>query len=197
MTEKEMKALLKKTLKPKRYTHTMNVIDSAEMLADLYGCDRQKAHLAALLHDCAKNFTPEKLLSIADEAGLEIDEITALEPQLLHGPVGAVVARDDFGVSDQDVLNAIQYHTTGCPDMTKLEKIIYLADFIEADRAYKGVEKLRECARQDLDDAMILAFSNTIRYIASISGLIHPRTIIARNDLILKRMKREQKGETN
>ncbi|MEG2417990.1 MAG: bis(5'-nucleosyl)-tetraphosphatase (symmetrical) YqeK, partial [Eubacterium sp.] len=167
MTEQQMRKKLKGELKPKRYEHTLNVVKSAELLAARYPCDLDQARLAALLHDCAKNYSGEKLLSVAASAHMEVDAITRMEPQLLHGPVGAVVAQRDYGITETAVLSAIHYHTTGRVGMSTLEKIIYLADFIEEDRNYPGVEKLRVCAMEDLDRAMILAFSNTIRYIAS------------------------------
>ena len=185
MTEKQMKKKLKGELKPKRYQHTLNVVKSAEHLATRYSCDLEQARLGALLHDCAKNYSGEKLLSVAASAHLDIDDITRIEPQLLHGPVGAVVAREAYGITEDAILDAIHYHTTGRVGMLTLEKIIYLADFIEEDRNYPGVEQLRACAMEDLVRAMILAFSNTIRYIASIGGLIHPSTVDARNSLIL------------
>ena len=198
MTIDEMKAQLQKNLKPKRYEHTLNVVDSAIKLCDRYPCDRDQAYLAALLHDCAKNYAPEKLLAAAQKYGLDVDEITRREPQLLHGPVGAAVAREEYGVEDEAVLSAIRYHTTGRAGMTRLEKIIYLADFIEPGRDYPGVDKLRELAFEDLDQAMIQALTNTIRYITNIRGLIHQETVIARNDLILKEMDaRKENNEGN
>ncbi|MDO4289379.1 MAG: nicotinate-nucleotide adenylyltransferase [Eubacterium sp.] len=188
MTIDEMKARLQKNLKPKRYEHTLNVADCALALCDRYPCDKEQAYLAALLHDCAKNYTPEALLAAAEKYNLDVDDVTQREPQLLHGPVGAAVARDEYGVTDEAVLGAIRYHTTGRAGMSRLEKIIYLADFIEPGRDYPGVDKLRELAFEDLDKAMIQALTNTIRYITNIRGLIHQETVIARNDLILREM---------
>ncbi len=124
-----------------------------------------------------------------------VDDITRSEPQLLHGPVGAVVAREEYHIDDENILNAISYHTTGREGMNTLEKIIYLADFIEEGRSYPGVDALRKCAKIDLDTAMVMAFSNTIRYIAGIGGLIHPRTVIARNFLVLQEMNNNSNKE--
>ncbi len=186
MNSDEMKARLKKNLKPKRYEHTLNVVNSAIALCERYPCDKNQAYYAALLHDCAKNYSPEALLQAADRFGLDVDEVTRREPQLLHGPVGAAVAKEEYGIEDEAILDAIRYHTTGRAGMTRLEKIIYLADFIEPGRDYPGVDDLRELAFEDLDKAMIQAFTNTIRYITNIRGLIHQDTIIARNDLVLK-----------
>lgn len=186
---KELQQQLQGQLKPKRYKHTLGVVDCAVEMAHQFGANEEKAQIAGLLHDCAKNYAGKDLLTIASSSHLPLDQITLKEPQLLHGPVGAIVAQNKYGIQDEEILNAIAYHTTGRRNMTLLDKIIYLADFIEPGRDYPGVEKLRKaCEKDDIDNACILAFSNTIRYIASISGLIHPRTIDARNALILKKI---------
>ncbi|MEG0075552.1 MAG: bis(5'-nucleosyl)-tetraphosphatase (symmetrical) YqeK [Eubacterium sp.] len=188
MKYNEIEKKLKKTLKPKRYTHTLNVIKSALELSEKYPCNCEKVRYAALLHDCAKNYSDQALIETANQYYLKVDEVTKREPQLLHGPVGAVVARQEYGIEDKEILSAIKYHTTGRENMTVLEKIIYLADFIEPGRKYPGVDALREIAFEDLDDAMIQALTNTIRYITNIKGLIHERTVSARNYLILEKM---------
>jgi predicted HD superfamily hydrolase involved in NAD metabolism len=187
---------LKQILKPSRFTHTLGVIKSAEQMAKRFNVDNEKARVAALLHDCAKNYTNRQMIAIAQAEELPLDEITLAEPQLLHGPVGAVVARQTYGIKDEAILSAIAYHTTGRENMQPLEKIIYLADFIEPGRRYPGVESLREaCQEDDLDGACLMAFTNTINYINAIGGLIHPRTINARNALILKKKYQPLKGE--
>lgn len=184
----QLKEQLHDHLKPKRYQHTLGVILSADELAMRFGADREKTALAALLHDCAKNYSDKDLLKIAKNSELELDEVTLREPQLLHGPVGAVVAEKEYGVHDREILDAITYHTTGRVNMTLMDKIIYLADFIEPNRDYPHVNDLRKsCKKDSIDDACILAFSNTIRYIVSIDGLIHSRTIDARNYLIIQK----------
>lgn len=188
----EIQKKLKKELKPNRFEHTLNVVASALKLADIYPCDSDKVRYAALLHDCAKNYSDTQLLETAEKYYLKVDEITKREPQLLHGPVGAVVARMEYGIEDKEILGAIKYHTTGRKNMSVLEKIIYLADFIEPGRNYPGVDQLRIMAFEDLDEAMIQAFTNTVRYISSIGGLIHERTVSARNYLILEKMDREK-----
>lgn len=187
---------LKKALKPKRYHHTLGVVECALEMAKKYNCNLEKVRYAAILHDCAKNYSDAKLLEVAKRSGLELDAVTIREPQLLHGPVGAVVAKEEYGVDDADILAAIAYHTTGRVNMTKLEKIIYLADFIEPSRDYPGVDTLRQMAFENLDDAMIQALTNTIRYITKIGGLIHERTVTTRNAMILKKWDRvESKGD--
>lgn len=188
MDYEEIKRCLQKALKPKRYTHTLGVVNCAVKMAKQYGCDIEKVRYAALLHDCAKNFSDTQLLETAKQHKLDLDAVTMREPQLLHGPVGAVVARTEYGIDDEEILNAIAYHTTGRQEMSAIEKIIYLADFIEPSRSYPGVDQLRIMAFDNLDEAMIQALTNTIRYITKIGGLIHERTVHTRNALILEKM---------
>ncbi|NTW72559.1 MAG: HD domain-containing protein, partial [Eubacteriaceae bacterium] len=130
---------------------------------------------------------------IARENDLVFDEITLYETQLMHGPVGRLVARKEFGIEDEEVLSAIEFHTTGKANMTLLEKIIYLSDFIEPTRNYKGVRKLRKLALTNLDQALAMAFDNTIRFVISIESVLHPRTIEARNYLLMN-TKEEKNG---
>ncbi|HEY5537255.1 MAG TPA: bis(5'-nucleosyl)-tetraphosphatase (symmetrical) YqeK [Acetobacterium sp.] len=193
MNKHKIDLKLKKALTKNRYEHTLNVVKVAESLALRYHANVDKASLAALLHDCAKNFSDAQLIEYAEAHELKIDPVTRLEPQLLHGPVGVLVAKNTYGVTDKQVLNAIQNHTTGRKNMSKLEKIIYLADFIESGRTYPGVDELRIAAFEDLDKAVILALTNTIRHVSLMNGLIHKRTIDARNDLIIKELKKIEK----
>jgi len=193
MNKLTMNLKLKKALTLDRYEHTINVIKVAERLALKYHANVDKASLAALLHDCAKDFSDNELIQYAESHGLKIDTVTRLEPQLLHGPVGALVAKNTYGVTDKRVLNAIQYHTTGRKNMSKLEKIIYLADFIEPGRTYLGVIELRKVAFENLDKAVLLVLTNTIRFVALTNSLIHKRTITARNYLIIKELKKNKK----
>ncbi|MGI6556491.1 MAG: bis(5'-nucleosyl)-tetraphosphatase (symmetrical) YqeK [Pseudoramibacter sp.] len=183
----QIKAELKKVLKPHRFNHTLGVVKSASKLAKQNAIDARQAELAALLHDCAKNFSNQEMLQIAKDEKIALDPIMILEPQLLHGPVGAVVAKKKYHVKDPEVLSAVACHTTGKSDMSTLDKIIYLADFIEPGRDYPGVEHLRQTSyEKDLDTACREAFDNTISYVMSIGGLIHPKTIEARNYMIIE-----------
>ncbi|WP_373482786.1 bis(5'-nucleosyl)-tetraphosphatase (symmetrical) YqeK [Acetobacterium sp.] len=177
---------LKKKLTPKRFRHTMNVVEAADQLARTFGCDPDQARLAALLHDCAKNLTDEQQLDYARQHQLKIDRVSQNDPQLLHGPVGAVLAKECYGVTDAAIQNAIDCHTTGGKNMSTLDKIIYLADYIEKDRSFPGVETIRQIAETDLDGATIMALTNCICHVAQCGALIHKRTIDARNDLIIK-----------
>ncbi|HZK57949.1 MAG TPA: bis(5'-nucleosyl)-tetraphosphatase (symmetrical) YqeK [Clostridia bacterium] len=176
---------LKQNMSPHRYRHTMGVVDSAVCLAKKYDVDAQTAYIAALLHDYAKDFSEEQTQVYISRNDLVVDEIMSNVYQLLHGKIAAHIAREQFNINDKDILNAIEHHTTGRKRMSKLEKIIYLADFIEPGRDYAGVEELRIVAEQDLDKAVLLALDNTIKYVISMGKLLHTNTIEARNTLLL------------
>ncbi|HAE61084.1 MAG TPA: ribosome silencing factor [Eubacteriaceae bacterium] len=186
-----LKAEVENMITDKRYKHSLGVVESAIKLAERYGCDLKKTMIAAILHDCAKSFSREQMMDVLQKNGLKIDEVTYFETQLMHGVVGSILAKEKFGVDDEQILSAIRYHTTGKKNMTLLEKIIYLSDFIEPGRRYPGVDKLRKLAMKDLDEAMIQAFDNTIKYVVSLDSVLHPDTIEARNYLIMER------GKTN
>ena len=151
MTPEEMTAILRAELKPRRFMHTMGVVATAQELAEIHGEDESRAQLAGLLHDNAKALDVTELRRIAEEAALDLDEGETQTSALLHAPVGAYLARTRFMVSDEQVLSAIRYHTTGKPNMTQLEAIIYIADMIEPNRdSFPGLDKLRELAKQDI-----------------------------------------------
>jgi predicted HD superfamily hydrolase involved in NAD metabolism len=173
-------------ISPKRFKHSLNVEKEALKLGEIYGADLEKCRIAAISHDCAKYFSDEELLKKAKEYGIEVDEIQMKFPQLLHSPVGAMYCKNVFEIEDEDILNAIKYHTTGRKDMSILEKIIYLADVIEEGRDFKGIEKIREKAYIDLDEALILSCNSTLKYIIEKNFLIHPLTIEFRNSLLMK-----------
>lgn len=183
--EDKIKEYLKNNLKTSRYNHTLGVVETAEKLAKRYNSNIEKARIAALLHDCAKNMSSEQLLKIAKENNCEIDNIISSSPQLLHGFVGSVLAKSLFDINDDEILNAIRFHTTGKKDMTLLEKIIYVADYIEPTRSFNGIEDVRKMAFEDLNKSLLYCYDNTIKYILSKKLLLHPNTIEARNFLLI------------
>ncbi|MDP4143881.1 MAG: bis(5'-nucleosyl)-tetraphosphatase (symmetrical) YqeK [Bacillota bacterium] len=182
--EKQMEEYLKRNLKESRYLHSLSVRDTAEYLAQKYDSDINKARIAGLVHDCAKNMSDKELIRICKKEGYSIDEICESSPQLLHGYVGSIIAHDKMGINDEDILNAIAYHTTGRKHMSLLEKIIYIADYIEPFRIFPGVQLLRETTERNLEEALLLSFDNTIKFVISKGGLIHKDTIEARNFVI-------------
>lgn len=181
----EIKETLKKTLSNRRYTHSLGVADEARRLASLYGADEDKAYLAGLLHDCAKE-TNEPVKRCRD-LSVELDDIMKLNKGLIHGPLGAEIARLDFGINDEEILGAIRWHTVGKTGMTLLEKIIYIADMTEENRDFDGVEELRKAVSSDLDAAILLSITQHLKVLEKRGATIHPNTILLRNDLILNK----------
>ncbi len=193
-SEKALKQLLKKRLHAKRYEHSVLVMDTARKLAALHGADVQSAMRAGLLHDYAKNMSPEALRLAAQELSVDLDPVVSRHMMLAHGPVGAALIARDLGIADADILNAVRYHTYGRVGMSRLEKIIYLADFIEPGRKFKGIEELRRTAQTDLDKAVLMAMESAIGYLLGTDRLMHPNTLLARNELILELNSRRHHG---
>lgn len=163
----EIRNRVKPMMKDKRFLHTLGTEEVCWDLALIHGCDTEKARLTAILHDCAKNIGPEKILSECKRFGLPITEIEKQHVQeLLHGKLGAAYAKEKFGVECEDILNAITYHTTGRPDMTLLEKIIFTADFIEPTRkSLPDMEEIRWTAYMNLDLAITKISKCTLSYL--------------------------------
>lgn len=177
MEKKDIILDLKSILKPGRYEHTQGVRYTAASLAMAHACDMEKAQLAGLLHDCAKCYSDEKLMEMCREHGIQVTEAEIKAPQLLHAKVGAVLARNKYGVEDEDIIDAICYHTTGKPNMTDLAKIIFIADFIEPNRRMLAcLPECRKYAFEDLDKAMYYILKNTLDYLRSQSEEIIDKT---------------------
>lgn len=165
----------------KRFLHTLRVRDTALELAKIYEVDQEKAEVAGFLHDCAKIRDHDELIKSAKEAGLLLTKEMIKAPQIIHSYLGAIYARDLYGIEDEDILNAITYHTTGRANMSDLEKIIFLADYIEPMRNFDGVERARQLAKKDLDAAMYFALNNTLKFLVDHDTYIVPTTVTARN----------------
>lgn len=180
-SEEKIQDYLKKNLRYKRYEHSLSVKHTAIRLAEVYNVDIEKAKIAGLVHDCAKNMNDEQILDIALKHGIKINEVCKESPQLVHGAVGAILANEIMEISDKEVLEAITYHTTGRKNMSILDKIIYIADYIEPLRNFPGVEELRELAFEDIDKALLKSFDNTIKFVIDRGQLLHFDTIEARN----------------
>ena len=184
----EIKTELRKILSKHRYIHSLGVAGEAEKLARRYGADPEKAYLAGLVHDCAKEYDPAEMEGILKtEYGVAADSMSRIMPKILHGPLGACDAQRKFGIYDPDILDAVKYHTTGKGGMRLLTKIIYIADYIEPNRDFDGVDKLRAMAYDNIDEAIIYGIDETIKDLIRRGLVIHPNTMSARNDLIMKR----------
>ena len=157
---------LKKELDSNRYEHTLGVMYTASCLAMAYGTDISKARLAGLLHDCAKCIPNPKKLTICKKAGLSVSTFEKEYPFLLHARLGAYLAKKEYGVQDPEILEAITWHTTGKAEMSVLDKIIYIADYIEPNRnKAPHLEKLRKLAFEDLDRCMYAILEDSVNYL--------------------------------
>lgn len=187
MSFEEYRREISRRLSPGRAQHSFNVAAEAVRLAEKYGADPVKAEIAGLLHDCMKETSAKEQLQLLEQFGIIVGSVELCSHKLLHAMTGALVAETEFGVTDPDVVQAIRYHTTGKAGMSLLEKIIYIADFISADRTFNGVEALRACAYRDLDAALIEGLSFTIGDLAAKSRPVHEDTIRAYNELVCAR----------
>ncbi|MHB1391971.1 MAG: bis(5'-nucleosyl)-tetraphosphatase (symmetrical) YqeK [Clostridia bacterium] len=180
---------LNNNISTKRYLHSINVSATASKLAEFYGCDEKKASIAGLVHDSARELDMKELLNCLTAEGIAADALTLSVRELLHGPAAVHICRKVFGIEDEEILSAVRYHTTGRENMSLLEKIIYLSDFIEPGRSFDGVEELRGLAFEHLDKALLLAFDLSIQYIISKNRPIHVDTVLSRN-YVLKELQR-------
>lgn len=174
---KKIRKSMEKNLDHKRFEHTLGVAYTAAALAMRYEVDILKAQTAGLLHDCAKCLSDEKRLSICEKHNIQMNEIEHNNPFLLHAKVGSYIAMKKFQIHDKDVINAILNHTTGRPGMSSLEKIIYIADYIEPGRKQApNLAEIRKLAFQDLDLALVKILSDTLDYLKTTNTDIDPMT---------------------
>lgn len=176
---------MEQTLEHKRYEHTLGVAYTAATLAMVHDVDVNKALIAGILHDCAKCMSHHKQIALCKKNNMQLSEIeTEKQSPLLHAKAGSCLARKKYGVTDEDILQAISYHTTGRPHMSPLEKIIYIADYIEpgrerAKRSYADIQNLsevRKMAYHNLDEALCKILSDTLDYLAKKGGKIDSMT---------------------
>ncbi len=176
-----------------RIKHILGVEQMSIELALHYQLDEKKAATAGLMHDLAKYFKPSLLLQMAREEGLELDPVDEENPHLLHADVSAIVARDKFGIFDEEILQAIQDHTLGRPGMSQLSCIVFLADTLEPGRGNTPeLEALRQVAWQNLYKAVWLTCDYSLKYLLETRCLIHPRTIRSRNWALQIASKKQQ-----
>lgn len=157
---------LEKELDNKRYEHTLAVAYTATSLAMRYNCNLNNALVAGLLHDCAKCISDSKKISICEKHKIQISDVERRNPSLLHGKVGAFLAMEEYNVDNDDIINAISFHTTGRPGMSILEKIIFVADYIEPGRNKAlNLNEIRSLAFRDLDKALLRILQDTLLYL--------------------------------
>ncbi|HAL58877.1 MAG: HD domain-containing protein [Sarcina sp.] len=173
----ELIKTLEQELSYKRFIHTLSVAGTASSLAMCYGADLEKAETAGLLHDCAKCMDVRKMQKVCEKAGLTVSSFEADSGSLLHSKAGSVLAAEKYGITDPDMINAIRYHTTGRPGMSLLEKIIFVADYIEPGRfTAKNLPLIRRLAFSDIDEALMKILYDTLVYLNSTGLVVDPMT---------------------
>lgn len=182
LSVRDLRCVALSYLKGKRVPHVLGTEQEAVRLAERYGADVGKAQTAALLHDCTKKLDMEEQLALCRHYGIGLDELEKKALKLLHARTGAAIARDVFGVDDE-IYSAIRWHTTGRAGMTLLEKVIYLADYIEPSRDFPGVEALRRVCYEDLDRGLLMGLEMTVREMEEMGNPVHRATLEARDAL--------------
>ncbi len=178
----EIQSELQMLFKGNRYAHTLGVQYTSICLAMKYGEDLKKAELAGLLHDCAKQLPENTMIEICKKHQESISDIEYLQPFLLHGKAGACIAHDKFNICDPDILNAIRFHTTGRPDMTLLEKIVFVADYIEPYRTKAAhLDELRRSAFENIDLTVLMILNQTLEYLTTTDSVIDQQTVLTRD----------------
>lgn len=185
MNIKEYKKIIKPRMSEARYTHSLNVALEAAYLAELYGADKEKAEIAGILHDITKETPNEEQLQIMEKNGIILTKLQLSSPKLWHSLSGAAYISSELGIEDEDILNAVRYHTSGRAGMSILEKIIFVADFTSEERDYDGVETMREKSRKSLEEAMHFGLSYTLIDLVKRHRAIDPNAVDCYNDIIL------------
>lgn len=170
-----------------RRVHSLNVAEEAVRYAEKYGGDVEKARLAGLLHDVTKETDHEKQLQIIANGGIILTELEKRSPKLWHAISGACYVRDVIGIDDEDIFNAIRYHTTGRAGMSQLEKLIFLADFTSAERDYPDIDVIRAHAENSLEEGMLYGIKFTLGRLSAREALISPDALSAYNDILLNK----------
>ena len=183
----EYKALLKSRLSDYRYNHSLCVAQSAVELAKKYGADPAKALVAGLLHDVTKEADRAEHFALFEESGMTLSELECRNPKLWHAMSGAAYMRVKLNIDDEEILSAVRYHTTARAGMTLLEKIIYIADFISADRVYDDVDIVRELAQKSLEETMEYTQVYSINDLLKKHSPIHPDSVACYNDIIMNK----------
>ncbi len=184
--DKDLELQLMRDIGQERYEHTLRVVQTALELGKRHNIDEEKVKIAAMLHDCAKFQGQINWLKLASDFDIILDAYMVNNPDLIHAQLGAKIAKLKYNVEDIEILNAIYYHTTGRENMTILDKIIYIADYIEPARNFPGVDEIRKESYNNLDKGILLAMDNTIKFLIDKGKIIHPNTIKARNSLLME-----------
>lgn len=186
LSVEEIKKYLKENLKESRYKHTLGVCETAVQLAELNGVSVEKAEIASLAHDVAKNLSKEEMMNIINENNIELSNVEKENINLWHSIISPIVSKEKLGITDEDILDAVRWHTTGKEDMSVLTKIIYIADMIEPGRSFPGLEEIRKETFADLDKGVYIGLTHSIQFLLSKNLLIDENTIKARNYFLFR-----------
>lgn len=187
MTFDKYKSIIKDRMGKKRYVHSINVAKSAQQLAIKYGANVEKAMIAGILHDITKEMPFDQQLQIIESNGIILNNVQSFSPKTWHAISGSALIKQEIGIVDEDILNAVKYHTSGRANMSLLEKIIFVADFIGEERDYKGVDVMRSKAKKSLEEAMLYGVTFTIRDLAERQCAIDMNTLALYNELIINK----------
>ena len=182
-------SLLQTRLNDKRYIHSLNVAAAAVLLAKRFGADEDKAYVAGLLHDITKNEADENQLQILQSGGIILTDTQKNNPKLWHAMSGMVYLRDTLGVTDEEILGAVRWHTTGKAGMTLLEKVIFIADYISVERDYPDVDVMRRLSEMSLDAAALYALKFSLRHLSEKEKPICEDSVAYYNELIISKQK--------
>lgn len=185
-SDQQIMEIIQKRLSANRYQHSLRVAEVARNLAGQNQVDPGQAYTIGLLHDYAKGLSGQELLDLAEAHQLIGHPVDRLLPDLLHGPVGAFLVKQELGLEDTDMLAAIAHHTLGALEMSPLEEVIFLADMIEPGRDYPGMERLKCLTERSLKEGMLYGLETTIRYCIDQQRIIHPRSVEVRNHYLQK-----------
>ncbi|WP_314340882.1 bis(5'-nucleosyl)-tetraphosphatase (symmetrical) YqeK [Leptotrichia wadei] len=191
MNMEVIKANVRNFLDEKRYEHVKRVTKCAVEMAKIYGVPVEKVEASAWLHDVAKFFNLSVMIDLTKGKYPEVADKMSQSTAVLHGFAGAEFVRQNyelFGIDDEEILDGIKYHTIGCENMNTLAKIVYLADAIEEKRSWEGVEKARELAKTDLDEAIKFEIEEKLKYLLAKDSIIHPNVIKFRNSIIANKI---------
>ena len=181
-----IRQLLRSKLDDYRLTHSLNVADSARQLAKLYGADEEKAYFAGLVHDIMKNAEKKEQLSVIEKGGINLTAAEKHNPKLWHSIAGECYLRTEMGITDPEILGSVRYHTTGKAGMSLMEKIIYVADYISAERNYPDVDIMRDLAiNHSLEEASLYSLQYTFMKLTPEKGIIHTDSVDFYNELII------------
>lgn len=187
ITDEQIISLLRTRLDDYRFRHSLNVAECAKELAQIYSADKSKAYTSGLLHDITKNATEQEQLTLFKNGGMVLKAYEKANKKLWHAMSGSLYAKNILKIDDEEIVSAIRYHTTGKAGMSLLEKIIYIADFVSAERDYNGVEEMRRLSQKSLDEAAEFALRFCIPDLVKKATVIHPDSIAFYNEIIIKK----------